>query len=65
MLFFPEVQYNCKMNYSNEQQVSKKYKTLTVSVPKEFIYMVNINRPQKLNAMDDMMWMYVFILNHN
>ncbi|XP_076176394.1 delta(3,5)-Delta(2,4)-dienoyl-CoA isomerase, mitochondrial isoform X2 [Ptiloglossa arizonensis] len=50
------LQYNCKMNYSNEQQVSKKYKTLTVSVPKEFIYMVNINRPQKLNAMDDMMW---------
>ncbi|XP_076623614.1 delta(3,5)-Delta(2,4)-dienoyl-CoA isomerase, mitochondrial isoform X2 [Colletes latitarsis] len=36
----------CKMNYS----------MLKISVPKEFIYMVEMSRPQKLNAINDTMW---------
>ncbi|XP_054000648.1 delta(3,5)-Delta(2,4)-dienoyl-CoA isomerase, mitochondrial [Hylaeus anthracinus] len=48
-------QYNSKMNYSNKQ-ISEKYQMLAVSVPKEFIYMVQMNRPDKFNAMNDIMW---------
>ncbi|XP_014483174.1 PREDICTED: delta(3,5)-Delta(2,4)-dienoyl-CoA isomerase, mitochondrial isoform X2 [Dinoponera quadriceps] len=35
---------------------SVKYKTLTVSIPKPFVYIVNLNRPEKLNAMSPTMW---------
>lgn len=40
--------------YSTE--ISAMYKTLTVSSPKPFIYMVKLNRPQKMNAMNPAMW---------
>nr|XP_031836333.1 delta(3,5)-Delta(2,4)-dienoyl-CoA isomerase, mitochondrial isoform X2 [Nomia melanderi] len=43
------------MSYSNAEN-SKKYKTLQISVPQQFIYMVQLNRPKKLNAMNDIMW---------
>lgn len=33
-----------------------KYKTLAISVPKEFVYMVQLNRPEKLNALNNVMW---------
>ncbi|XP_020283298.1 delta(3,5)-Delta(2,4)-dienoyl-CoA isomerase, mitochondrial [Pseudomyrmex gracilis] len=32
------------------------YKTLSVSSPKPFVYLVNLNRPEKLNAMNPTMW---------
>ncbi|XP_012149832.1 delta(3,5)-Delta(2,4)-dienoyl-CoA isomerase, mitochondrial isoform X2 [Megachile rotundata] len=36
--------------------ISDKYKMLSVSVPKEFVYMVKLNRPEKLNALNNNMW---------
>ncbi|EFN75269.1 Delta(3,5)-Delta(2,4)-dienoyl-CoA isomerase, mitochondrial [Harpegnathos saltator] len=33
-----------------------KCKTLTVSVPKPFVYMIQLNRPEKRNAMTSTMW---------
>ncbi|CAK9803796.1 Delta(3,5)-Delta(2,4)-dienoyl-CoA isomerase, mitochondrial [Anthophora quadrimaculata] len=51
-----QLQYkNCKMHYSNTTNLNK-YKTLKITVPKEFIYMVQLNRPEKLNALNDDMW---------
>lgn len=41
-------------NYGTMAQ--DKYKTLAVSVPKEFVYMVKLNRPEKLNAINNAMW---------
>lgn len=43
------------MNYSVQAAFSQ-YKTLAVSVPKECVYMVQLNRPEKLNAMNGIMW---------
>jgi len=33
-----------------------KYETLTITVPKEFVYNVELNRPAKLNALNSAMW---------
>lgn len=33
-----------------------KYETLDVTVPKEFVYMVQLNRPKKLNSVNNAMW---------
>lgn len=52
------------MNYSNIKNFDK-YKTLTISVPKEFVFMIQLNRSEKLNALNDVMWKYVFALNFN
>lgn len=52
------------MKYSTEN-VSNKYKMLSVSVPKQFVYSVQLNRPEKLNALNSDMWKYVFILYFN
>ncbi|KAL3274824.1 hypothetical protein HHI36_019607 [Cryptolaemus montrouzieri] len=38
---------------------SNQYETLSVSVPKEFIYHVELNRPDKLNAMNNTMWLEI------
>lgn len=35
---------------------SVKYNTLSVSVPKPFVYMVQLNRPEKRNSLSDTMW---------
>lgn len=40
---------------------SFKYETLSVSVPKPFVCMVQLNRPEKRNAMNGRMWEYVII----
>lgn len=32
------------------------YETLSVAVAKPFVYHVELNRPQKLNAMNGLMW---------
>ncbi|KAK1135718.1 hypothetical protein K0M31_000299 [Melipona bicolor] len=50
-----EIQYVYKMNYSSVKNISK-YETLAISVPKKFIYKVQLNRPEKLNALNDTMW---------
>lgn len=42
------------LRYSTE--MSPTYKTLAVSTPKPFVYMVKLNRPEKLNAMNPIMW---------
>jgi len=41
---------------SAEEQRSQ-FKALSVTVPKPFVYLVELNRPKKLNAMDNTMWM--------
>ena len=33
-----------------------KFETLEVTTPKEFVYQVDINRPDKLNAMNRAFW---------
>lgn len=50
-----QTQYIYKMNYSNIKNFDK-YKTLTISVPKEFVFMIQLNRSEKLNALNDVMW---------
>uniref|UniRef100_R4G4P5 Delta(3,5)-Delta(2,4)-dienoyl-CoA isomerase, mitochondrial n=3 Tax=Rhodnius TaxID=13248 RepID=R4G4P5_RHOPR len=35
---------------------SASYKTLNVTVPKPFVYHVQLNRPEKLNAFNETMW---------
>ncbi|KAH0946543.1 hypothetical protein HN011_002625 [Eciton burchellii] len=37
-------------------EMSSIYKTLAISVPKPFVYMVKLNRPEKLNAVSPIMW---------
>lgn len=34
-----------------------KYHTLKIENPKEFIYNVQLNRPEKANAMNSAMWL--------
>lgn len=42
------------LKYSTEMLPT--YKTLAVSVPRPFVYMVKMNRPEKLNAINPTMW---------
>ncbi|KAF7394037.1 hypothetical protein HZH68_010856 [Vespula germanica] len=42
----------------NNTMKSIKYETLSVSVPKPFVCMVQLNRPEKRNAMNGKMWEY-------
>lgn len=46
------------LKYSTEMSFAE-YKTLTISIPKPYVYMVKLNRPEKLNAMNSTMWQYV------
>lgn len=39
-------------------EMSPVYKTLAVSTLKPFVYMVKLNRPEKLNAINPTMWRY-------
>jgi enoyl-CoA hydratase/carnithine racemase len=34
-----------------------QFKALNVTVPSPFVYHVELNRPKKLNAMDNTMWL--------
>lgn len=36
--------------------MSLAYKTLAISIPKPFVYLVKLNRPEKLNAINPTMW---------
>ncbi|KAI4493084.1 hypothetical protein M0802_009634 [Mischocyttarus mexicanus] len=40
----------------NDTMKSTKYETLSVSIPKPFVCMVQLNRPEKRNAMNTKMW---------
>jgi len=35
------------------------FETLSVTVPKPFVYQVELNRPKNLNTMNGKMWLYV------
>lgn len=63
-MIFSEIQHIYKMNYSSVKNFNK-YKTLAISVPKKFIYKVQLNRPEKLNVLNDIMWKCVFLLSIN
>ncbi|KAJ3662721.1 hypothetical protein Zmor_007053 [Zophobas morio] len=39
-----------------KMSLQAKYETLAVTVPHEFVYHVELNRPEKLNAMSKTMW---------
>jgi delta(3,5)-delta(2,4)-dienoyl-CoA isomerase len=45
--------------------LSSKYKfeTLSVSTPKDYVYHVQLNRPQQFNAMNSAFWRYVLVQN--
>lgn len=44
------------MQVANMRMMSQ-YKTLKIENPKEFIYNVQLNRPDKANAMNNTMWL--------
>ncbi|XP_072750686.1 delta(3,5)-Delta(2,4)-dienoyl-CoA isomerase, mitochondrial [Anoplolepis gracilipes] len=48
------LQVASKLRYSTEMLPT--YKTLAVSTPKPFVYIVKLNRPEKLNAINPTMW---------
>ncbi|XP_029675789.1 delta(3,5)-Delta(2,4)-dienoyl-CoA isomerase, mitochondrial isoform X1 [Formica exsecta] len=48
------LQVASRLRYSTE--MSPVYKTLAVSTLKPFVYMVKLNRPEKLNAINPTMW---------
>ncbi|GAB1863154.1 Delta(3,5)-Delta(2,4)-dienoyl-CoA isomerase, mitochondrial isoform X2 [Camponotus japonicus] len=48
------LQLASKLRYSTEMSLA--YKTLAISIPKPFVYMVKLNRPEKLNAINPTMW---------
>ncbi|KAL6434831.1 hypothetical protein ACFW04_005189 [Cataglyphis niger] len=52
VLFY--LQVASRLKYSTE--MSPVYKTLAVSTLKPFVYMVKLNRPEKLNAINPTMW---------
>lgn len=60
LCIFIALQTASTLKYSTVMS-SVKYKTLAVSVPRPFVYMVKLNRPEKLNAMNPTMWQYVII----
>lgn len=41
--------------FAEEQR--SQFKALSITVPKPFVYHVELNRPKKLNAMNNTMWM--------
>lgn len=44
-------------NVLKNMSTSNYYETLSVKIPKEFVYHVELNRPDKLNAFSRTMWM--------
>lgn len=44
---------------STSAGIKDKFKTLAISVPNEFVYHVELNRPKKLNAIDNIMWIEI------
>lgn len=44
-------------NVLKAKMSTSNYETLSVKVPKEFVYHVELNRPDKLNAFSRNMWM--------
>ncbi|KAK9511010.1 hypothetical protein O3M35_005665 [Rhynocoris fuscipes] len=50
---FLENIYKVKMQHMSSVA---SYKTLNVTVPKQFVYHVELNRPNKMNALNDDMW---------
>lgn len=53
---FTDLQVASKLRYSTEMSLA--YKTLAISIPKPFVYLVKLNRPEKLNAINPTMWRY-------
>ncbi|XP_071449645.1 delta(3,5)-Delta(2,4)-dienoyl-CoA isomerase, mitochondrial [Hetaerina americana] len=48
-----------KRNCSAASSVLSNFETLAIKVPKPFVYHVELNRPEKLNAMNNKMWMEI------
>lgn len=44
---------------SENNTAISEYKTLAVTTPKPFVFHVELNRPQRYNAINKEMWMYV------
>ena len=38
------------------------YETLAVTLSKPYVYSVQLNRPKSLNALNDAMWRYVYLM---
>lgn len=49
--------YLTAATFSSEGATPPHYETLAVSVPKPFVYHVELNRPKKLNALNKQMWL--------
>lgn len=39
------------------EEQTPQFEALSITVPKPFVYHVELNRPKKLNAMNNTMWM--------
>jgi hypothetical protein len=53
----------CSAAMASSAALSSKYKfeTLLVSTPKDYVYNVQLNRPQQFNAMNSTMWRFVLV----
>lgn len=58
---FSDLRFDSVLKYSTNMTTSA-YKTLAISAPKPFVYMVKLNRPEKLNAINPTMWQYVMFI---
>lgn len=55
--------YSAAMASSAALSSKYKFETLSVSTPKDYVYHVQLNRPQQFNAMNSAFWRFVLIQN--
>lgn len=70
--FYTTIKLNLQSKISDSQMKhlssagtgKQLYESLAVTVSKPFVYSVQLNRPKRLNALNETMWQYVQFLNN-